>query len=148
MTLLFILCTHHVQWKCIHELHIHLDSRMVANTSHLFTHDLNHHRFLYTLCPSATDRKYAIRPLCHRLSRCFRPPTILSTTEEQDNLCHGPKCVTLIRDSPCMVLWCYSSVLWYPCVIHGYQDRSSNIQICGWNVVALELMCAPDIVLY
>jgi len=137
MMLLSTLCTHHVQWKCIHELHIRiLDLRKDTNTSHLFTHDLNHARFLYTVSLSLPWTSLSLRPLC------FRPPTVLSTTEEQDNPCHGPECVTVIRDSFLVGLWCYSSVLWYPCSIHGYQRWN----VCGCNVVAPELICAPEIV--
>jgi hypothetical protein len=54
MMLPFTLCTHHVQWKCIHELHIGvLDSRMDADTSLMFTHDLNHPHFHISVFPSA-----------------------------------------------------------------------------------------------
>jgi hypothetical protein len=88
-------------------------------------------------CLSPMDKSLSFRPLC------FRPPSLLSNTQKQVNPCHGPKCVTVIRDSFWVGLWCYSSVLWYPCWIHGYQRW---YVICGWNVVASELICAPEIV--
>jgi len=94
MMLLFTLCTHHVQWKCIHELHIRiLDSRMEADTSPLLTHDLNHPCFHSTVFPSAHQPYF--------------PPQRNKIIHVMDQSTDRPECETLIRDPFGVCLWCY-----------------------------------------
>jgi hypothetical protein len=72
-----------------------------------FTNGCRHWSYVYTWPQS---------PPLSQQRVSFRPPTILSTREEKINPCHGSECVTVIRNPFCVVRWCYSPVLWYPCL--------------------------------